>query len=83
MAKLSTDIKIVKKNTGYPRLFAGFLLLLSIISVASEGHAAEKLKVVTTFTILADMASFVAGDKATVRKISAEHEMPTLYFGTD
>lgn len=43
--------------------------LLALASLALPSLAAERLKVVTTFTILADMAANVAGDKADVVSI--------------
>jgi len=43
--------------------------LLTLAAFAMPAAAAERLKVVTTFTILADMASNVAGDKADVVSI--------------
>jgi manganese/iron transport system substrate-binding protein len=43
--------------------------LLTVAAFALPAAAAERLKVVTTFTILADMASNVAGDKADVVSI--------------
>jgi manganese/iron transport system substrate-binding protein len=43
--------------------------LLTAAAFALPSTAAERLKVVTTFTILADMASNVAGDKADVVSI--------------
>jgi manganese/iron transport system substrate-binding protein len=44
-------------------------VLLTLAAFAMPAAAAERLKVVTTFTILADMASNVAGDKADVVSI--------------
>jgi manganese/iron transport system substrate-binding protein len=43
---------------------------LALASLAGPGATAEKLKVVTTFTVLADMASNVAGDAAEVVSIT-------------
>lgn len=50
------------------RLIFGFLVLLGLSG--SPGAAAEKLKVVTTFTVIADMARQVAGDAALVESIT-------------
>ncbi|MEM6940967.1 MAG: metal ABC transporter substrate-binding protein [Pseudomonadota bacterium] len=47
-------------------LLAGAIALLSV----STAYADEKMKVVTTFTVLADMASNVAGDSAEVVSIT-------------
>lgn len=48
-------------------------LLLSVLLttlMASSSHAAEKFKIVTTFTVIADMAKNVAGDAAEVTSIT-------------
>ncbi|MGL4675568.1 MAG: metal ABC transporter substrate-binding protein [Wohlfahrtiimonas sp.] len=45
-------------------------ILASIFSLASVGNAKDKLKVVTTFTIIQDMAQNVAGDAAIVESIT-------------
>lgn len=50
-----------------PRLLAA--LALAILA-ATEAGAAERLKVVTTFTVLADMAANVAGDAADVEALT-------------
>ncbi|MFK7861298.1 MAG: metal ABC transporter substrate-binding protein [Granulosicoccus sp.] len=47
-----------------------FLVSLCAPLAASTANAAEKLKVVTSFTILADMASNVAGDAAQIVSIT-------------
>ncbi|CAM3712668.1 putative metal ABC transporter substrate-binding protein Hpf [Pseudomonas reidholzensis] len=44
--------------------------LLGVLLLASPAGAAEKFKVVTTFTIIADMARNVAGDAAVVESIT-------------
>ncbi len=44
-----------------------FVALLACVSLAS---ANEKLKVVTTFTVIADMAANVAGDRAIVQSVT-------------
>jgi len=46
------------------------LLCLAIILFAAPVHAAEKLKVATTFTVIADMVRNVAGDAAEVVSIT-------------
>lgn len=46
------------------------LLLLTLFCGIGPAHASEKLKVTTTFTILADMARNVAGDAAEVVSIT-------------
>ena len=43
---------------------------IALIAAASAAIAQEKLKVVTTFTVIADMARNVAGDFATVESIT-------------
>ncbi|MFG1343774.1 metal ABC transporter substrate-binding protein [Xanthobacter autotrophicus DSM 431] len=55
------------------RAFSAALLLDALLGAGlafSPAHAAEKLKVVTTFTIIADMAKAVAGDAAIVESIT-------------
>jgi len=46
------------------------LLCLAIVLFAAPAHAAEKLKVATTFTVIADMVRNVAGDAAEVVSIT-------------
>ena len=47
------------------------VLLGSLLTIAATGaHAAEKFKVITTFTVIADMAKNVAGDAAEVTSIT-------------
>lgn len=46
-----------------------FSLLLSAV-ISTSSYAAEKFKVVTTFTVIADMAKNVAGDAAEVTSIT-------------
>lgn len=46
------------------------LSLLACILLASPAHAKDKLKVVTTFTIIQDIAQNVAGDAAIVESIT-------------
>lgn len=50
--------------------FAALLTFAALGAFALPGHAAERLKVVTTFTVLADMARNVAGDAADVVSIT-------------
>ena len=52
------------------RAFHALLLGLPLLFAAAPAGAAEKIKVVTTFTIIADMAANVAGDAATVESIT-------------
>ena len=47
-----------------------WLLLLVLLMAVIPASAADKLKVVTSFTVLADMVSNVAGDAATVVSIT-------------
>ncbi|WP_437883584.1 metal ABC transporter substrate-binding protein [Pseudomonas sp. LRF_L74] len=49
---------------------AKMLLLILLATVPGLADAAEKFKVVTTFTVIADMASNVAGDAADVVSIT-------------
>ena len=52
-------------------MFALRLLLVTLgLALAMPAQAAEKFKVLTTFTIIADMAKNVAGDAATVESIT-------------
>ena len=46
------------------------LLVTLAVALAMPAQAAEKFKVLTTFTIIADMAKNVAGDAATVESIT-------------
>lgn len=51
--------------------FTGLLAFaLVVLAFPFEGQAADKKKVVTTFTVLADMTRNVAGDAATVESIT-------------
>ncbi|ORE96088.1 metal ABC transporter substrate-binding lipoprotein [Stappia sp. 22II-S9-Z10] len=45
-------------------------VVLTAMSMGSAAHAADRMKVVTTFTVLADMARNVAGDAADVVSIT-------------
>lgn len=47
-----------------------FLIAALLLCLAPPAHAAERLKVATTFTIIADMARNVAGDLADVESIT-------------
>ncbi len=51
------------------RALIGFMTVLFVLGVAPS-RAADKLKVVTTFTVIADMAQNVAGDAADVVSIT-------------
>ncbi len=44
--------------------------VVGVLSTASGGYAADKLKVVTTFTVLADIAQNVAGEAAEVVSVT-------------
>lgn len=41
-----------------------------MLGISTQAQADDKFKVVTTFTIIADMAQNVAGDAATVTSIT-------------
>ncbi len=81
MAKLLTRMNTVSSSTTGMRLstyagtfvntyVAALLMLLFSVVMAPTGFADDKLKVATTFTILADMASEVAGDAADVVSVT-------------
>ena len=69
MAKFRTWMNFVNKPAICLRLLLSTLLVIGL-TATSQSHAVEKFKVVTTFTILADMASNVAGDAATVVSVT-------------
>ena len=52
------------------RALLAFLLLLSLAAPAAAQADGHKFKVVTTFTVIADLARNVAGDAATVESIT-------------
>ncbi|MEM9999622.1 MAG: metal ABC transporter substrate-binding protein [Pseudomonadota bacterium] len=52
------------------RLLRTFAVSVFSVMIAAAPAAAEKLKAVTTFTVIADMARNVAGDAATVESIT-------------
>ncbi|HET9533982.1 MAG TPA: zinc ABC transporter substrate-binding protein, partial [Mesorhizobium sp.] len=52
------------------RALLAFLLLLSLAAPAAAQADGDKFKVVTTFTVIADLARNVAGDAATVESIT-------------
>lgn len=52
------------------RSAAAALAAFALLLCAPKAEAAEKLKVVTTFTVLADMAANVAGDAADIASIT-------------
>lgn len=54
----------------FGRAVTAVLVLLSVLGTISVAAAQDKFKVVTTFTIIADMARNVAGDAATVESIT-------------
>lgn len=49
---------------------AGALIAFSMLVFPLQASAEQKLRVVTTFTVIADMASNVAGDRAIVQSIT-------------
>ncbi len=51
-------------------VLSGSLALFLAYSPINMAHAGDKLKVITTFTVIADMASNVAGDTAIVESIT-------------
>lgn len=53
-----------------PRLTSSLLATVLVIFALSPAYAKEKLNVVTTFTIIADMAQNVAGEAANVSSIT-------------
>lgn len=53
-----------------PRLTSSLLAAVLVIFALSPAYAKEKLNVVTTFTIIADMAQNVAGEAANVSSIT-------------
>ena len=69
MAKFTTWTKIVTVRLIYQFALLVTITLVQLFAVQTAA-ADEKLKVATTFTILADMASNVAGDAATVVSVT-------------
>lgn len=69
MAKFCAWTNSVTNTSAFLRLLLSALLIVST-TMGSQSFAADKLKVVTTFTILADMAQNVAGDAATVVSVT-------------
>jgi len=61
--------QFVKKRAFYSHLIVSALLVFAAVAT-TQTHATEKFKVVTTFTILADMAKNVAGDAANVVSVT-------------
>lgn len=57
-----------RRRTARATLAAGLALTLAAFCLPAQ--AAEKFKVVTTFTVIADMARNVAGDAATVESVT-------------
>jgi len=57
-------------NLSGVRVLVLLATLTTVLGISVSAQAAEKLKVVTTFTILADMASNVAGDAAEVVSVT-------------
>jgi manganese/iron transport system substrate-binding protein len=54
----------------FGRAVTAVLALLSVLGAISTTAAQDKFKVVTTFTVIADMARNIAGDAATVESIT-------------
>lgn len=66
---------VAQKRTWWAITGAGLAILLiffinAVIKVRTENSQNEKLQVLTTFTVLADMAKNIAGDKANVESIT-------------
>lgn len=55
---------------GFKRRVAGLVAALSLVLPGTSALAADQMKVVTTFTVIADMARNVAGDAAVVESIT-------------
>src|SRR3546814_12258515 len=53
-----------------PSFLRGLALATFVLSASPDTTAQEKVKVVTTFTVIADMAREVAGDAAEVESIT-------------
>ena len=69
MAKFRTWMKFLNNRSVFSRLILSSLIFLGSTAF-SLSQATEKYKVVTTFTILADMARNVAGDAAIVVSVT-------------
>ncbi len=52
------------------RLFGLLICLACLVMLCETVHAKDKFKVVTTFTVIADMAQNVAGDAAVVKSVT-------------
>ncbi|GAB7527989.1 metal ABC transporter substrate-binding protein [Pseudomonas sp. 3A(2025)] len=61
---------MLNRDKGWTRLAAAAVLAVLALIVTVPAQAQEKFKVVTTFTVIADMARNVAGDAATVESIT-------------
>lgn len=61
---------MLNRDKGWTRLAAGAVLAVMALIVTIPAQAQDKFKVVTTFTVIADMARNVAGDAATVESIT-------------
>ena len=59
----------MKKNSTIHTLFIA-LTFLAALTISKASYAGEKLKAVTTFTVIADIARNVAGDAASVESIT-------------
>ncbi|WP_082481490.1 metal ABC transporter substrate-binding protein [Pseudomonas sp. Leaf127] len=61
---------MLNRDKGWTRLAAGAVLAVLALTTTLAAQAQDKLKVVTTFTVIADMARNVAGEAATVESIT-------------
>lgn len=70
MSMKNPVLKYFLSASSFFRHFALFGLLLGTLAVTTETMAKEKLRVVTTFTIIQDIAQNVAGEAAVVESIT-------------
>jgi len=63
------EFKTTLTKTGKGFLARGLIVFMALISV-SQSQANDKFRVITTFTVIADMARNVAGDAAIVESIT-------------
>jgi manganese/iron transport system substrate-binding protein len=65
------QLPVIRNNVrSMIRIFKISIVLAALMAMLMPVHAADKMKVVTTFTILADMARNVAGEAAVVESIT-------------
>lgn len=69
MSVTGAQTRSPRKDPMVKKLNLAFLFVCAVL-LLPESHAADKIKVVTTFTILADIASNVAGDAAEVVSVT-------------